>query len=200
MNKRQAGTALLIFLGVVLFLASSSMGGKKKVENKKPSKVIYAFTEHLSEAEAERTSEGRKIFGKWIENRFVFGLEGTADIAKGQRTEADTDSRPLVLFPSGPGYDSTLVFPKVPIGRRLRIFYGVTADWKLGKVKALPVLFEVWIGNKRIFATQIRSAGWKEEVIDLTLPYLLQRKFRFSFKTRTLDTEWKYLVFHGYLE
>ena len=140
--------------------------------------------------------------GVWKDERFHFeGLPDSADILMDRKALVERKPETVVWFPVGPEQDASLTYTGVPIGRRLRFLFILSGDWDVTKKeKPLPLLLEIWIGKKKLFETQISTPGWKEKTLDLTLPYLLQRRFRFTVKARTLGPEWDNLIFFGYLE
>lgn len=164
-------------------------------------KVVYSFVDHFSKTRALRASEEATYEGEWKEDRFIFEeLSGPADIVADRKALVEKKPRPVILFPSGPGLESSLAFPEVPPGRRLRFFYILSANWAVEEDKLLPVLIEIWLGRKRLLRTEVSTAGWKEKTLDLMLPFLLQRKYRLTIRTRSLGEEWRNLIFYGYVE
>lgn len=196
---KNGGAACLIFLFSIFLLCPPPVWAKKQDAGKK---FVYSFADNLGSAEALRASREEMFPGAWKDERFHFeGLPDSADILVDRKALVERKPETVVWFPVGPEQDVSLTYTGVPVGRRLRFLFLLSGDWGAAKKgEPLPLLLEVWIGKKKLFETQISTPGWKEKTFDLTLPYLLQRKFRFTVKARTLGPEWDNLIFFGYLE
>jgi len=167
-----------------------------------PGEIVYSFIERLSQAQAIKRGAGNEVHqARWITSRFRFDeLPGSADILISEGILVKGKARSVIRFQALPGYESELVYKKVPPGRRMRIFFALTdSNFRKSKERA-PVDFEVWIGAKKLYETRVNSRGWQEKTLDMTLPRLLQRGFRVSFKVRTSGEQLKNFVFYGYIE
>ena len=191
--------SFLLVLGLTLFPPGPA---RPEMKEGPPQEILYSFLDHLSEARAVRQSMGQPGFdGEWLGNRFRFiGLPDSADITVNDQIVVGEKTRPAIQFNALAKLESTLTFPKVAPGKRLHVFYGL-ADSAFEKDQAVaPVQFEIWLGKKRLLETRVSSKGWNERAIDLTIPRLLHRNFRYVFSVRMAGERTQKFVVYGYLE
>lgn len=198
--RRKAGLVLfsILILGLLVFPIPVSA----QDPGRPPGEIVYSFIERLSQARAIKRGQGNEVHqARWIASRFRFDeLPGMADILVSEGILVKGKTRTVIRIQALPGYESELVYKKVPPGRRMRIFFALAdSNFRKGKEQA-PVEFEVWIGAKKLYETRVNSRGWQAKTLDMTLPRLLQRGFRVSFKVRTSGEQLKNFVFYGYIE
>ena len=190
------------FLLILVLTLLSPGPGRAGEKGGPPQEILYSFLDHLSEARAVRQSMGQPDYeGEWLGNRFRFsGLPDSADITVNDQVIVGEKARPAIQFNALAKLESTLTFPKVAPGKRLHIFYGL-ADSAFEKGQAVaPVEFEIWLGKKRVLETRVSSKGWNERTINLTIPHLLHRNFRFAFSVRMAGERTQKFLVYGYLE
>jgi len=166
-----------------------------------PREIIFSFLQGLPYAQAVRQGEGQSFTGEWKGDRFHFeGLPALMAIYTTEVVAVEGKTRAAIWFQPWRDLDTTLVFSSVPVGKRLRIFFALgDSDFSHGR-RATPVYFEAWIGKKKLFDAQVNTRDWKEKSFDLTLPYFLQRKSRFSFKIQASEKQQTSFIFYGYIE
>ena len=162
---------------------------------------VYSFLENLPGARVLRIRKGEAFMGKWTETRHrMEGLPPAADVLVTRKTLVRGKTRSAIRFRALPGYESSLAFEKVPPARELHVFAAL-ADPTFKKTKeVIPVEFEIWVGRKKIHSDRISFKGWVEQKVDLTVPYLLHRKYRFTFKVRTASKRSRNFVFYALLK
>jgi len=189
-----------LFLMSVFALSGVSLEAQTAGE-KSGVKPGYSFLEKLHTAQAVRqTEQVPAVKGEWSEGHFRFaGLQTAYDILVSNAAPVDGKTRPAIWFQPLYGFDSSLTFSKVPSGRRLVLFYALP-DASFQGENMTAVLFEVWLGGKKLFETTINSKGWGEKRLDLTLPYLLQRSGTLRFKIRAVSERPTGFLFYGQVE
>jgi len=202
-------------LGLVDAVVLEEMGGgggarESKAEEKvetiqdsgPPGEILYSFLQAFPRAQAQRRRRGKNVRAWWLERGFQFedSAAGAIDIFVSEDAVAGAVVRQAIAFNLVAGEESELIYSEVPPGRRIHLYFALPdGSFPLTRAGA-PVLFEVLIGTKSIFEAELSTRGWKEKTIDLTLPFLLQRSYRLTFRVRTVDKQWKTFVFHGYVE
>lgn len=187
--------------GLILILFFPALPAHAEKAAPLPKEITYSFFQGLSQAHALRKEESQVFEGRWTGDRLSFeGFPPKMDIFVNESVLVEGKTRRVIWFSALSKYESTLVFFKVPAGKRLRVFYALSDSTFQKGGEIAPVEFEVWMGGKKLFETRISSRGWQERTLDLTLPFLLQRSFRFSFKVRTSGADAKDFVFYGYVE
>ena len=162
--------------------------------------ITYSFTQSLPEARVIRHRDHKKSEAEWKEGHFRFiEAPGIADVYVAENFIVTGSVREAIAIQIQPGFDTTLIFSRVPPGKGLKIFLAIP-DYALKKEKAVPADFEIWIGKKKILDTQVSAKGWKQERADLGLPFLLQRSYVFTVKAHSTDAESKTVLFYGYIE
>ena len=188
-----------LLLASILFLLFHPLPARA-VQEEPPGEIIFSFLEELPYAEAVREGEGQTVTGEWVDERFYFeGLPGLTDVFTTEAVKVDGKTQAAIWFQPWKGFDSTLTFSSVPPGKRLRLFFAL-GDSDFVQGKATPVYFEVWLGKKKLFDAQGGTKGWKQKTFDLTLAYLLQRKYRFKFRIWSSERRPTSFVFYGYVE
>lgn len=188
-----------LLLASILFLLFPPLSARA-AEGGPPGEILFSFLQELPHAEAVREGEEGTIRGEWADGRFYFeGLPGSTYVFTTENIAVDGKTRMAIWFQPWKGFDSTLTFSSVPPGRRLRLFFAL-GDSDFSEGKAIPVYFEVWLGKKKLFDAQVGTKGWKQKTFDLTLVYLLQRKYRFKFRTWSSERRPTNFVFYGYVE
>ena len=200
---------LIPFLSAILLLLQIPVtppsqdpwsGESEETPEEAPQAVVYSFLQAFPEAQAARSRGVRKAKGQWTGDRFTFqNAAGLGDISVTMNTPVAGRSGESILFQLEPGVESQLIFSRVPPARNLKVFLAMP-DSDFQKEKPSPIGFEVWVGGKKVFETEVTRKGWKEEDLDLTLPFLLQRNLVVTFKVRTVDSHQRSILFRGYLE
>ena len=169
-------------------------------EGPPPQEIGYSFVQNLPEARVVRYRNQKKSEAQWLGNRFRFPeAAGTADVFVAENFVVNGSLHEAIAVSLQPGFDTSLLFTHVPAGKRLKLFVAFP-DFGLKKEKVVPAEVEVWIGQKKILETQVSTKGWKQEQVDLFLPFLLQRSYGFTIRLRSSDTEPKTVLLYGYLE
>jgi membrane protease YdiL (CAAX protease family) len=182
----------LVFLGPPAYSRETAAPAKN---------IIYSFLESFPRAQVVREREGLVYRGKWMARRFQFeGLPITSDIFVSETVMVGGKTRPVIQFPALPGFKSTVLFPKVPPARKLRVFFALSDEAFPKEGIAEPVQFEVWIGRKKLHESRLNSRGWQEKTLDLTILFLLQRTYTVTFKLSTSGADSKSFAFYGYLK
>jgi hypothetical protein len=188
----------VVFTAVLALFAG--MAGAQMAGETREAKSVFSFLEKLHTARAHRETEQVPLDGEWNEGRFRFtGLASAYDILVSNTAAVDGKTRPAIWFQPVSGYDSTLTFSRVPAGRRLVVSFALPDASLQGEI-VTPVLFEVWIGNKKLLETTLTSKGWSEKRIDLTVPYFLQRRYNIQFRVRAAGEQPSGFLFHGRVE
>ncbi len=195
---------LILFFGFLLFFGYSPNPLSAQFEEEEegpPKEVTYSFIASLSKAQALRIKRAGQVYkGKWTADRFHFEkLPGIADIFVSDNALVDAKPHSVIWFPSLSGFESSISFSKIPPGKRLYVFFALP-DSVFKQKKVVPVDFEISIGEKKLLNTRILAQGVREEVFDLTLPYLLHRPYRVTFRIRSADSQPVDFVLHGYIE
>ena len=198
---------LISIFSILLPGASSSASAANverpsfETEEAPPENVVFSFLKNFSEAKAERRNRGQVSLGQWNRTGFQFPGSGpnTADIFTNPQTPVNGKNREAIWMVIPPGQEVGLTFPNVPPGHRLRFFYALPDYLFTMKAPAFTQV-EVWVGKKKVYESQTNTKGWKEKVIGLTLPYLLQREIQVTVRARSLDPEPQILVFYGLVE
>lgn len=200
---------LIPFLSSMLFLFQVSVtppsqdpwsAESEEAPEEAPQAVVYSFLQAFPEARAVRSHGARKAKGQWTGDRFVFqNAAELGDISRTLNTPVAGRSGESILFQLEAGVESQLIFSRVPPARKLKVFLAIP-DSDLQKEKPAPIGFEVRVGGKKVFETEVTGKGWNEKNLDLTLPFLLQRNFVVTFKVRSVDSHQRSLLFRGYLE
>jgi hypothetical protein len=175
-------------------------GHAEESDKKKEKEKIYILTQHFTKAQAEREISGRIYAGQLKGERIQFeGLPGIADIFVTESAVVEGKTRPVIWFQPLQNSENSLIFRDVPPGRKLHLFYALP-DWTFQKQQVTPVQFEVWFGKRKLLETRVSTKGWKEKILDLTLPFLLQRKGRLVFKVGVAGQRPESFVFYGAIE
>ena len=201
MKKASLQTFLLLLWLIPLGWSEESFQPPSVTQRGAVPPGAYSLAENLSQAGALRvTPEGQSFPGVFTDGRFSFaGLAGNADIFVSDSGLVEGLTRTAIWFPPLEGMESTLTFHQVPRRRKLHVFFALP-DTTTQQKDLLPVQFEIWMGKKNLFHTRLSTKGWQEKVLDLTLPYLLQKSYQISFKVRMSDNQSKDLIFYGYLQ
>lgn len=163
-------------------------------------KAIYSFMEVFPTARAIRYPKLGKTEGQWVEDHFEFpDAPGLSDIFMAKNFEVNGMIREAMAFKIQPDVATNLIFTHVPAGRKLKLLLALP-DFTAKKEKIPSVQFEAWIGGKQIFTTEIQTKGWRQESVDLTLPYLLERSYVVSFKVYSVAKEETILLFQPFIE
>lgn len=164
---------------------------------------LYFFQQALPQAQAIRIRQGEAYKAKWddrIERLRFEELPGRADVLVAKKTPVRGKMKPAIRFQPLPGYDSMLIFENTPPAKQLVVTIAL-ADPAFKKSKeVVPVEFEIWIGKKKIYATRVSTKGWHPQTLNLTLPYILHRSFRYTFKVRTALKRSRHFLFNAYLK
>ena len=111
-----------LFLFAFTFKAAAAEEGQQ--QDSATSRVVYSFLEKFPQAQAFREREKGPVFrGRWMLDRFQFdGLPGISAIFVSDSAVVEGRTRPVIWFQPLPGFESDLVFSKVPPGRKIRLF------------------------------------------------------------------------------
>ncbi len=163
-------------------------------------KVVYSFLDVFPQARAIRYPKFGKTEGSWVEDHFEFSdAPGLSDIFIGRNFEVNATVHESIAWKIQPDVASNLIFTRVPPGRKLKLFLAMP-DIAFKKEKVWPIQLEAWIGGKKILESEIQAKGWRQEEVDLTVPFLLQRSYVVSFKVYSTAKEETLLLFRGSIE
>lgn len=164
-------------------------------------KTVFSFRDALSGAQATLKGNAQVLSGVWEIDRFRFqGMPGMTDILVTDfAMEEGKPTRPVIWTQPLKNFEYTLDYPEVPVGRKLTLFFGL-GNSALKKSNLEPVQFEVWIGKKKLFDSTLLAKGWLGKEADLTIPWMLKRKFHFRFVIRNLEQGGGGFVFNGKIE
>ena len=169
-------------------------------ESSPPPSVVYSFLEALPRAQASWKGAGKTLAGVWEEDRFRFeGQAGVTDIFATDAALVEGKPRLAIWLQPYDDLEATLTFSDLPPGRQLHLFYALP-DPVFQQAKLIPVYLEVWIGQKKLFETRVNSKGWKEKTVDLTLPFLLQRRFLIRVKVWAAEKQSSSFIFYARIE
>lgn len=171
-----------------------------EVEESPPEDVVFSLIHAFPEAHAERRKKGKVIQANWDQTGFIFEDSPLgAEITLSSDKLVDRKAREAISFTIASGYEASLIFQDVPPGHSLKVFYSWADEAFVGRKPAFAHV-EILIGRKTVFEVQTNTKGWKQQAIDLTLPYLLQRHYALSFKVRSVDSLPNKFLLYGYIE
>ncbi len=207
MNRRKIFFLASIFLSLLLSPAGQALekpenspGLEDEIFESPPQEISYSLVQDLPNARAIRRHAHKKSEAQWAGGRFQFQeAPGVADISASESYVVGGTAHEAIVVQTQPGYETTLIFHRTPPGKKLKVFLGLP-DIAFKNEKPAQVTLEAWIGQKKILETQVDKKGWRQEQIDLNLPYLLQRSFALTFRITSADSLAMTVLLYGYID
>ena len=180
--------------------SESAPGIEEEIFEPPTREIAYSLVKDLANARAIRRQGQKKSQAQWNGSRFQFQeAPGVSDIFTTENYVVGGSTHEAVALQIQLGYDVTLIFPRVPPGQKLKIFFAMP-DIAFRGEKFSPVTMEAWIGQKKILETPISKKGWLQEQVDLDLAFLLQRNYALTFKFTSADTQTATVLIYGSID